>query len=261
MNPPEYPFVVACCVTGKSPWHIEHVLPQAIQAFAEQTYPPDRMAMVLVCEREEEIEPIRAIVSNQLCWRGIAFSVGCDKPPLGNLRNAALDEAARTADGDRHLVIQWDDDDWHHPDRIAEQVKHWRAAPEKPCFLHRQLCYSWTHDTAYVREFPNTFIHGTILHINEPHVRYPVQGKEEDSVFLGNWPAYTHWPNDPCLYVRFDHGRNTWDHRHIMREVADEHGKWDVKPEQAEFLREVLREYSLPLSGSPAAEGCLTGTA
>ena len=261
MNPPEYPFIVACCVTGKSPWHIEHVLPSAIQAFADQTYPPERRGLVLACERATDVPVIGSLAAEALHQRGIAFSITRAEPPLGNLRNATLDEAGQVTDGQRHLVIQWDDDDWHHPDRIAEQVKHWRTAPEKPCFLQRQLCYSWTHDTAYVREFPNTCIHGTILHVNEPHIRYPVQAKEEDSHFLAHWPAHTVLDNDPCLYVRFDHGHNAWDHAHIMREVAEVRGKWDVTPEQAEFLREVLREYSLPPSENPAPEGCLIGTA
>ena len=64
-------------------------------------------------------------------WRGepevVEIMVEQAGLTLGELRNRAL-EAAR---GD--WVIQWDDDDWHHPERIASQLA--VAEPDAACVL------------------------------------------------------------------------------------------------------------------------------
>ena len=100
--------------------------------------------------------------------------------------------------------MQWDDDDWHHPKRIEKQVEALNQVPNHcadraACFLRRQLCYSLASDTAFVREFPHTFIHGTILHRNLAAYRYAPLARKEDALFLEHFPVPAVLNNDPRL--------------------------------------------------------------
>ena len=145
-------------------------------------------------------------------------------------RNAGLD----AAHGD--LCIQWDSDDWHHPDRIAAQVAVFRKT-DKPTFLARPLCYDFTSDTAFVRQFQSGPIVGSILHPRN-ELRYPVQQKDEDLEFAKLWKAYAAMDNDPLLYVRFAHGTNNMGMAGVMQGYGGgwARGEWHICPRHAHLL-------------------------
>jgi len=243
------PTVSCICVTGKDRFHLEHFLPAAIKCFLAQTYPAALRELILVSECELPSGYDRPQVSSV---------VAPDARTLGDLRNAGLD-AARG-----EFCLQWDDDDWHHPERIEKQVAALGEVPARcldlsACFLDRQLCYSFRSDTAFVREFPNTFIHGTILHRNRGTCRYPPLGREEDTCFLNHFPVPAVLDNEPQLYIRFAHGHNTWPEEHIMRQTYSLRHHWLVNDADAVLLRSVLAsDYASvprgPDPSSPAAE-------
>ena len=56
---------------------------------------------------------------------------GGHRPTLGEMRNAAFDKT------EAQLLIQWDDDDYHGPDRISAQVAAWR--PGQAVVLKNQM--------------------------------------------------------------------------------------------------------------------------
>jgi len=232
------PLVSCICVTGKSDFHVEKLFPQAVRSWMQQRYPLDRMELVVVHDNPEYRfdcfpEDLRTLE---------VFADG----PLGELRNAGL--AAATGD----LILQWDDDDWHHPDRVAAQVGAYLATGRPNC-LYSQICYDWHSDTAYVRELPGNCLHGTILHENRPEYRYPAMEKGEDTAFMQHFPDLEVIQNKPELYVRFSHGHNTWDRRHIMREYASAlTGAWGLSGPQRACLRDVLVNYPVhPSCTSP----------
>lgn len=237
----ELPFVSCLCIAGKSAFNLDHLLPQAATAFQEQTYSADRRELIVVWEPDRghsrEIKGLRENV------RPVAVA-GIHS--LGHLRNVSLDHAK----GD--LMCQWDSDDWFHPTYIEKMVERQRQRPELPLFLKRQLCYSFNIDTAFVREYDHTFIHGANLYPRSEH-RYPDQGREEDTVFLCNWPERWIYNNDPNLYLRLEHGDNTWPPEHILGEYGEPWalGGWHLCDEHREYLRGVLREnYGALLSRS-----------
>lgn len=242
------PLVSAICLTGKTPFHVDRLLPQAIRCFLDQSYP--NKELLLVTELPELDIPADLFARAA----GTIHMISAPQAKcVGELRNAGLD-AARGP-----LVIQWDDDDWHHPERITTQVIAWDNA-RRPVFLQRQLAYSFLTDTAFVREFKDGFIHGTVLHEVLPSVRYPSIHLAEDTEFINQFPEVAIVDNDPCLYVRLSHGQNNWDDKHIMREAAGRKGEWLISREQADALSKVLRGYdlvtaSLLLERSPAAPG------
>jgi glycosyltransferase involved in cell wall biosynthesis len=100
--------VVACLTVTKQRLDL---LPRAVTCFQRQSYPDRELIVVndaddgtkeyLASLRDEKIVYVRP---EQVDLR------------LGALRNVALAHARG------RYVAQWDDDDWHHPDRLAAQV-------------------------------------------------------------------------------------------------------------------------------------------
>lgn len=221
------------CLTGKTPFHVERLLPQAIQCFLNQTYSNRELLLVT----EQQSLELQEDLYNQ-APKAIRMISVPGATSVGELRNAGLDAAKG------QLAIQWDDDDWHHPERMSIQVNVWLNM-RLPVFFQRQLAYSFVTNTACVREFPDTFIHGTVLHENLTSVRYSHTSMGEDSAFIKQFDAHAVVDNDPCLYLRFSHGRNSWDDRHIMRQATGRRDHWEVTEEQAAFLRGVLKGYDL----------------
>lgn len=242
----ELPFVVCVCVTGRDPWHVEHMLPRAVECFKNQTYPENSRHLLIVADGYES-EVARRIEMEA----SVSFHVHPHNLSLGGLRNLALDAARKDA-----LVLQFDDDDWHHPKRIEHQVNVFQQDPVGgPVFLRRQLCYCFDTDVAYVREFPHVPIIGTILHSNGPEKRYPELRQHEDLEFAQLWPRQE-WKvvdNDPKLYLRFCHSANVSGHRNVMREAGDwPRGTWGIPERDVPHLRAVLDEYrSVPPAPNP----------
>ena len=174
-------------------------------------------------------------------WKGepevVEIMVEQDGLTLGELRNRAL-EAARG-----EWVIQWDDDDWHHPERIASQLA--VAEPDAACVLGSQL----RHDLAsgYTCICDNAQGNdGTILHHRDTPFRYPAYARSEDTVFVKRFPRRIVMRAPPGLYVRLFHGRNTWGEAHIMGR-KDRRG---IGP----FYKRFMQEEVLPAYGAaPAA--------
>jgi glycosyltransferase involved in cell wall biosynthesis len=173
------------------------------------------------------------------------------KPTLGALRNHSIDHAKGP------LCLQWDSDDWHHPERIARQVQGYLAHPGQPVVLLRQLCYSFTDDTAFVREFDSFTprptgqvsaipIVGTIL-FPKNDFRYPEKERSEDLDFYRLWTSTTVQDNDPALYIRLEHGHNTWAKQYVLRSYAGDWAKggWHLSDRLREVIRDALTRYDV----------------
>lgn len=238
--------VSAVMITGKTPAH-ERWARVAVRCFLEQTWPDQNRELLIVndgsyrlCDGSEPTDSTgRPLVRELVLPHG--------GTTLGELRNIGIEQAWGDA------IIQWDDDDWHGPQRIELQ-----AAPlvenEKTVatFLRRQLRYSFPMNRAKIHTWDR--IHGTIMH-RKTAIRYPSQRRAEDSVFLDRHIlafglrslVTVDVPKDECdrYYIRFHHSdeENTWPARHIMGILPEPRGRWNISPKQVERLREVLRNY------------------
>ena len=109
--------LVSCLmVTLASPARIAFVK-RSVAAYCAQTHPRSELVMVL----DEGSAGARAEIGDYLASLGrddIRVVETPGRPTLGALRNISR-EAAR---GEVHC--QWDDDDLHHPDRLAVQLDH-----------------------------------------------------------------------------------------------------------------------------------------
>lgn len=153
---------------------------------------------------------------------------------LGDLRNLALEAVPGGA-----VWVQWDDDDWRHPEALAWQ-RGFLGDELLGAQLGAQVQYAFALDAAWLVERPRG-IEGTIMarHVG---VRYPSLARGEDTVFrdaLGRRGRVAVAPNPPRHYLRFIHGRNTWDEAHFglkRRSV----GERSVGREDALYLNDVL---------------------
>lgn len=152
---------------------------------------------------------------------------------IDDLRNLGIKYAA----GD--FIINWNDDDWHHPKRIETQM----AAQKKDgaaVLLKNRIHYSFKNHCAFYDINPQGE-ETTILHPKTMDSEYPIV-RTRDALFSSRFKKCVGLDNDPSLLVGFCHDFNSCDSRHIMRHLADPKIKneFQINPEHQRFLKKVL---------------------
>lgn len=150
-----------------------------------------------------------------------------DSAPLGYVRNWSLQTiTARTPD---RWIMQWDDDDWSHPERMTYQVDALMASrnTSQAVILFSQVRIDLTQQVALVYNWPSSRpagIPGTVLlpPRRVKHYAYDqTLRKHEDSLMLlGSFPESTLVLRNtatPHLYLRLFHGENTWNRKHFFQ--------------------------------------------
>lgn len=232
-----YPLITAIMVTGKSPERMPFAM-AAITSFLEQDYPRRELIVVNDGDRSvfEENPDLTLLPPEKRIYE---FRTS-QRRTLGNLRNLGLGSALGS------FIIQWDDDDWSHPERMTFQYNtcsvNWQATT-----LFRQIRYDFSTGYAYVHEQiprPNyaVGIPGTIMHPLCRH-RYPERSRGEDTVFAKNWPNLHILTNPAKYYLRFYHGANTWHQSHIMGPENMRHTHKKLTQEEWAYLVEVLQKH------------------
>jgi glycosyltransferase involved in cell wall biosynthesis len=215
------PLVSAIMITGKSPER-EPLARVAVEAFTEQTYA--RKELIIVNHGGRGLNVVHREVHE------IKVPVAC-RLTLGDLRNLGLSAAAG------EWVIQWDDDDWHGAERIADQLRH--AEPSAAVLLRSQIRRHLRTGTAWVFTMEGG-IDGTILHHKQVPFKYPSLARREDTEFLKHFKKRMAVSNEADLYVRFFHGTNTWSEKHIMGHFAGHQNEVRLTPAQREHLFDVV---------------------
>jgi glycosyltransferase involved in cell wall biosynthesis len=244
--------VTCVMITGKSPER-RALAAMSAQCFLEQTYEDKRL---VVLTTDPWLPP----------WYGdkLVRHVLLRQPdaPLGVLRNMGLDLCKPG------YVMQWDDDDWSHPERIQWQME--RTPPGQASVLQWEIRFSLARNAALVLRSQERGIPGTILHpwpgpVREPDKRgrdgwhtlpdmyVDTARRHEDS-----WFREAHFPDaavidnhpqefpGPALHVRLYHGGNTWSERQIMKDAAGEQNRnrWrQVTGPHEDYLRGVVARY------------------
>lgn len=244
------PTVTAIMITGRLPRRNPRLVQAALRSFQQQTYAARQLLIVntgdlLTLPADDRIRQLPADPAL----------------PLGALRNLALQQVTTP------WVIQWDDDDYQHPRRIAWQLTQTLAAGAPASVLRWQLRYSFTFNTAGLVHAVERGHHGSLLFRYRPQLRYPPLARAEDTEFLRQgWSTaetlslentartgYAH------LQLRCEHGANTWPAAHILPAALygeTQRDCWDLPPRVAEYLEALLRrEYSLPAEVRPYLRG------
>jgi glycosyltransferase involved in cell wall biosynthesis len=98
---------------------------------------------------------------------------------LGGLRNLALERAHG------EFLVQWDDDEWYHPERIEHQMasidRGLDAVVLRDTLVHLDTG-PYAQDLFHTR-MPSSVTPGTILHRRSP-LRYPNLPRGEDAAYM-----------------------------------------------------------------------------
>jgi len=133
---------------------------------------------------------------------------------LGALRNLAVDSAAGDA------ICQWDDDDFHHPDRIAGQLAAATAAYRAATVLQDVMMYDQTRRTLRWTNWAATPAggHPGTLFCRRDHMpRYPDLALGEDLAVLEQLrdrSSLNLQAGAPHLYVYVTHAANSTSPEH-----------------------------------------------
>lgn len=233
------PKISVIMVTGKAPERLPF-LRAAVRSILFQSY--EELELIIVYDTPVQRLDLFAYDDRIIpCW----VPPGIERLSLGALRNIGLEKASG------QWIAQADDDDWHHPRRLEVQMQH--AREKSAVLLLHQIRYSFPNNAGFSMRYdrPSEGIPGTVLHARVPEMRYQEIGKHEDSRFLNdhfgprriiinNMSAEP--DHVPHLYLRFFHGNNTWDHRHVMRQYADplKRGARDMPSDSRAYLEQVL---------------------
>ncbi len=227
VSPMSYEPIYGLMIIGKSPVHRAFAL-RAVDNFFAQTYPAKKL--IVVNDGEYRLSEIYGNTLTEIHLK--------QKFSLGELRNISLEQVSEGA-----LWLQWDDDDWRHPELMARQYAVLQRERAEACVLTRQVQFALTQNSAWVEH--REIIEGTIM-ARSNALRYKPIGKEEDRLFFFEYIRQckvVKWENPPRYYIRLIHGHNTWDAAHFrLSERAP--GAWDVGTAARSVLEKVAREYA-----------------
>ncbi len=209
--------LVSCLTVTKATAERLAFLQAAIDAYLAQTYPHRELVLVLDHGPSEVAAAIRRRVA-ALGRADIRVVAAPEGLTLGALRNLSR-ASARGA-----VHCQWDDDDVHHPTRVARQFEAMTAAGAL-AVAQRDLFQFFPADRALYwtnwRQTEVTVMPGTLMMRADAAVAYPESGdaaqRGEDTAVARQLQAVgglLAQADAPELMVYVSHGANTWDAGH-----------------------------------------------
>jgi glycosyltransferase involved in cell wall biosynthesis len=228
-------------ITGKDVHH-EKLARLSVKSFVEQTHPNKKL--LIINDGEYSLSDLNC---DEVVEIRVDNSDG--KLKLGGLRNVAFDYMQ---EGD--IWVQWDDDDWRHPNLLETQYKYLIDNNVNACYLFKQIRYFFAlnHAKIFHRQPKKSGlgIWGTIMcRFNGNRGLYPNKSRGEDNNILYRRtkknvvfaPAY--------YYVRFIHNHNTWKMHHFTGGNLNfgkiNINKWKVDRANSAYLAYVLSLYGV----------------
>lgn len=221
---------------------------RAIEAYLQQTH-ADR-ELIVVIDQGTPDDRAAVVSAIEAFARPDIITVLADAPmTVGALRNISVDHATGDA------ICQWDDDDLHHPQRIAEQL----AAPARgECvatllqdvilYLPAERALYWTNWAAT----PATGHPGTLLCLRDAMPRYPEIGirahLNQDLILWEELQATQQVrtvANAPHLLVYVIHGTNLSPPEHLEMLRSELSISSGLLARREAALREGLRPFAL----------------
>lgn len=194
--------LVSClCITRNR----VRMLRRAISCFLNQAYKTRELVVVYEADDPATHDYLATLDEPAIRPFKVAAS---PKLSLGALRNLSL-QISRG-----HYVAQWDDDDWHGPTRLAEQIEAIRQSGKQGCVLLRWVMYDTVTKTACLSA--RGAWEGSIVAESSAMPLYPDLRKGEDTVAIRQMISETKLVgiDRPQLYIYTYHGANTWERSH-----------------------------------------------
>ncbi len=231
------PKVSALMVTGKNPerYPLARV---SLGCFFDQTWANKELVII-----NHGTEKVCSVADPRV------KEVFVEKGPgvtLGDMRNWSIENAT----GD--WCMTWDDDDWHHPTRMQNQMANCRER-HITTYMWQVRC-ALTNNCAFYDKMP-TGQQMSVMYERSTPARYLSLEVREDTKFM-EWFSDrvicvdNHVGNigcDPTQYVRFYHGRNIWDFGHMMNGSDAQHkpvaDKVDLIPYHQDLLNQIVHKF------------------
>jgi glycosyltransferase involved in cell wall biosynthesis len=217
---------VSCLTVTK---HRLDLLPRAVTCFQRQSY-PDRELIVVNDADDGTKEYVASLRDERIRY----LRPERDDLRLGELRNVALVHARGT------YVAQWDDDDWHHPDRLTAQLMMLEQEEADVCLL-RRWTLAWPDRNLFLRSKRRPW-EGTMVARREKLPAYEAVTHGEDSVLVEECRKRKQKVcllDQPDLYLYVVHGRNTYPLDHFANNIFNTHTGELSAEEVADALRKL----------------------
>jgi glycosyltransferase involved in cell wall biosynthesis len=192
-------------------------LRRSVADYCRQSYEPRELVIVTNGGAETDHAALGAYIDS-LGRDDIRIRRVADDLTLGAVRNQSI-AAARG-----EILCQWDDDDRHHPDRLAGQLEALTESGRAAMLLEEVMQFYPQARTLYCTNWhatENTGHPGTIVFRRDAQINYPEQGpaarRGEDSAVvqqLRKRAAVTALGGAAHLFVYVSHGANTWSEDH-----------------------------------------------
>lgn len=232
----QYPLISCICISQNR----SQLLLRAIVNFEQQSYPNRELVVSY---------PSNDLLSKKLLDRILEIShlkmvIVCRESSgsLGQLRNQAV-----TAAHGSYICI-WDDDDWHHPERLRYQMNQLQNSTKKyqACILRKIILYDSNTEHAFLSAAYNWS--GTLLCKKDLIIKHPYQHinrLEADSLLehLESSKLLLAIKGSYYLYVYIYHGTNVIDGFHFQYFSANG-SKLDAKATQ-NIIQNVEASYKL----------------
>jgi glycosyltransferase involved in cell wall biosynthesis len=185
----------------------------AIECFNEQTW--SNKELVIIDDGEEDYSDMIASFDCADRVRYIKLQPANPRLSLGELRNLSIDEAHG------EWCVQWDDDEWYHPERLAIQLDAAVSADVGASALKWTLMHVKDNSDLSLtfRGDSGIATPGTLL-FRKGDVRYPHLARNEDGIFLrevkDSHGLVVLDENYSHLFIRVFHGSNTWEKDHFL---------------------------------------------
>lgn len=184
------------------------MLRRAVSCFLDQSYQPRELVILYQTDDHATIDYLSKLDEPSVRAVEVAHS---PRLSTGSLRNIAL-QAARG-----HYVAMWDDDDWHGPTRLAEQIGCLAQTGRAGCVLRRLVLYDGVTQSAYLSAVRGW--EGSLVAERAAVPLFPDLRRGEDTAVLirmANEKMLVALDR-PALYIYVYHGGNTCNRAHWRR--------------------------------------------
>jgi glycosyltransferase involved in cell wall biosynthesis len=218
------PLVSCLMVTRPSPERFER-FKLSLADYLRQTHAACELVIVLDPRADAPATAAARAQIGALAREDIRIVAPAAAASLGALRNVSV-EAARGA-----ILCVWDDDDRHHPERLAQQARALRAGEHEGLCLQHVAHYFAADRRLHVANWIKTPAGGlpsTLMCRRDASIAYPESGPSADLgediaplEQLKGRSGFGLLTDAPHLYVYVYHGGNSWGEAHHRRLASE----------------------------------------
>jgi hypothetical protein len=210
---------------------------RSVNCFLSQTYP--NCELIAVGNESDETSRLFAgFNDDRIRFLGVSQT----DIRLGELRNISIEAASG------EYVMQWDDDDWYHPDRVKIQLAGLQYTGSDACFLNRWTL-AWPSRGLYMISKRRLW-EGSMIAVREKLERYqPGMALGEDTELLNRLihsGRQLCCMDNPWLYIYCVHGENSYSVDHFQNNIFND---WSerLSPEQIVEVQSRLTGNGMPI--------------